>query len=53
MKIIYVAGYLPEYLNSSFVVVSTEDGTLRSVYGGLFAIEGYGEEYFFPTWVTA
>jgi hypothetical protein len=35
------------------MVVASEGGALRSVYGGLFMVGGYGEGYFFSTWLAA
>jgi hypothetical protein len=41
------------YQYSLFMVTSSADGESRPIYGGLYTIGGYGEEYFFSTWVTA
>jgi hypothetical protein len=41
------------YKYSSFVVTSSEDAASRPIYGGLYMVGGYGEGYFFPTWVAA
>jgi hypothetical protein len=40
------------YRYSPFVVTSSADGASRSIYGGLYTVEDYGEGYFFPTWVA-
>jgi hypothetical protein len=40
------------YSYSPFVVTSSASGEPIPVYGGLYTVGGYGEEYFFPTWVT-
>jgi hypothetical protein len=36
-----------------FVVTSSAAGEQRPVYEGLYTTGGYGEGYFFPTWVAA
>jgi hypothetical protein len=41
------------YRYAPFMVTSLAAREQRSVYGGLYTIEGYGEGYFFPTWVAA
>nr|XP_051203681.1 uncharacterized protein LOC127317199 [Lolium perenne] len=46
-------GYLQMYGDSSFVVASSAYGEPRPIYRGLYTIGGYGEGYFFPTWVAA
>jgi hypothetical protein len=35
------------------MVTSTTDGESKPIYGGLYTIGGYGEGYFFPTWMAA
>ncbi|XP_051214313.1 probable aquaporin TIP4-1 [Lolium perenne] len=35
------------------MVTSSTDGEPRPIYGDLYTVEGYGEGYFFPTWVAA
>jgi hypothetical protein len=35
-----------------FVVTSSKDGEARPTYESLYIIEGYGEGYFFSTWVA-
>jgi hypothetical protein len=35
------------------MVTSSTDGESRPIYEGLYTIGGYGEEYFFPTWMAA
>nr|XP_051206417.1 uncharacterized protein LOC127321418 [Lolium perenne] len=47
------AGHLQMYRYSPFVVTSSADGEPRPIYGGLYTVGGYGEGYFFPTWVAA
>jgi hypothetical protein len=47
------AGYLQMHSYSLFMVCSTEGGEPRPVYGGLYTVGGYGEGYFYPTWVAA
>jgi hypothetical protein len=47
------AGYIQMYSYASFVVTSSAAGEQRPVYGGLYTTGGYGEGYFFPTWVAA
>jgi hypothetical protein len=47
------ADYLQMYRYAPFVVTSSAAGEQRPVYGGLYTTGGYGEGYFFPTWVTA
>nr|XP_051222973.1 allergen Asp f 7 homolog [Lolium perenne] len=47
------AGHLQMYRYSPFVVTSSASGEPRPVYGGLYTVGGYGEGYFFPTWVAA
>ena len=41
------------YGDASFMVLSTMIGESRHIYGGVYTIEGYGEGYFYPTWVAA
>ena len=41
------------YRDSSFMVLSTTGGESRLVYGGVHTIGGYGEGYFYPTWVAS
>jgi hypothetical protein len=41
------------YWYAPFVVASSAYGEPRPIYGGLYMIRGYGEGYFFPTWVAA
>ena len=41
------------YMYSSFVVTSSAGGDPIPIYGGLYTVGGYGEEYFFPTWMAA
>jgi hypothetical protein len=35
------------------VVTSLEGEESRLIYEGMYTVEGYGEGYFFPIWVTA
>jgi hypothetical protein len=35
------------------MVLSSEGGGPRPLYEGLYTIGGYGEGYFFPTWMAA
>ena len=35
------------------MILSTTRGESRPVYGGVYTIGGYGEGYFYPTWVAA
>jgi hypothetical protein len=48
-KIFSVAGYLQVYQYSPFIVISIACGELRPVYGDMFIVGGYNEEYFFST----
>jgi hypothetical protein len=41
------------YRYSPFVVTSSTAGASRPIYGGLYMVGGYGDGYFFPTWVVA
>jgi hypothetical protein len=52
-RTISLAGYLPVYWYSPFVVISTEGGASRPIFGGLFTVGGYNDGYFFPSWVAA
>jgi hypothetical protein len=47
------SGYIPRYKYSPFMVLSSKGGGPRPLYGGLYMIGGYGEGYFFPTWMAA
>jgi hypothetical protein len=40
------------YKYSRFMVLSSEGGGSQPIYGGLCMIGGYGEGYFFSTWVA-
>ncbi|XP_051208138.1 uncharacterized protein [Lolium perenne] len=53
VEAIQVTGHLQMYMYSPFVVTSSASGEPRPVYGGLYTVGGYGEGYFFPTWVAA
>jgi hypothetical protein len=46
-KLIYFAGYLSRYKYSSFIVLSSEGGGPRPLYGGLCMIGDYGEGILF------
>jgi hypothetical protein len=41
------------YQYASFVITSSAVGESLPIYGDLYTIGGYGEEYFFSTWVAA
>ena len=41
------------FWDSSFMVLSIMRGESRLVYEGVYTIGGYGEGYFYPTWVAA
>jgi hypothetical protein len=41
------------YHYAPFMVTSSMAREQRPIYGGLYTIGGYGEGYFFPTWVAA
>jgi hypothetical protein len=41
------------YWYTPFMVTSAAGGASRPIYGDLYTIGGYGEGYFFPTWVAA
>jgi hypothetical protein len=47
------AGYLPIHRFAPFVVLASEAGEPRPLYGGFYTIGGCGEGYFFPTWMAA
>jgi hypothetical protein len=44
-----LAGNLQMYQYATFVVTSSSDRESRPIYRNLYMIEGYNEEYFFPT----
>jgi hypothetical protein len=52
-KLFSLTGYLQIYRYSPSVVTSSADGTSPPIYRGLYTVGGYGEGYFFPTWVAA
>jgi hypothetical protein len=52
-KFFYFAGYLPIYQYTPFMVISTAGGGSIPIYGGLCTTGGYGEGYFFLTWIAA
>jgi hypothetical protein len=47
-----IAGYLSVYHSAPFMVVSSECGEQRPIYGGVYSVEGYDEEVYNPTWVA-
>jgi hypothetical protein len=49
----FFVGFIPRYQHPSFMVLSSEGGGPRPLYGGLYTIGGYGEGYFSPTWMAA
>jgi hypothetical protein len=53
MVLFFVADHLQMYRYSPFMVTSSAGGESRPIYGGLYTVGGYGEGYFFPTWVAA
>jgi hypothetical protein len=34
------------------MVVTTTSGESQAIDRGLYMVRGYGEEYFFPTWIA-
>jgi hypothetical protein len=40
------------YRYAPFMVTSSTAGEQRPIYRDLYTIGGYGEGYFFPTWVA-
>jgi hypothetical protein len=53
INIILSYSYLQMDRYSPFVVTSSAARASRPIYGGLYTVGGYGEGYFFPTWVAA
>jgi hypothetical protein len=52
IKLFSLPGYLQMYMYSLFMITSSADGASRPIYGGLYTVGGYGEEYFFSTWMA-
>jgi hypothetical protein len=38
---------------ASLMGATSADGALKPLYGDVFTVRGYGEGFFFPTWVAA
>jgi hypothetical protein len=52
LKFFSYAGYVPVHNFAPFMVVSSTCEEPQPVYEGVYTVEGHGEGYFYPTWMT-
>jgi hypothetical protein len=46
------AGHLPAYDFDPFMVTASAPGGPRPLYGGVYTIEGNGQEVYYSTWLA-